>query len=663
MPLPWIKRLQIAPELAKAQFEALQRDAIVIYLSLFVVAGTLTYIHWDNGPRWINILFAAGLGLFAVVRLVNWRGFTAPHRLAGAIQRVVFTSTAIAGLMGTAFLAWTVLLSHHPDPETRMFTLFTLWICLIWVSVVALRVRAAVLLISCGFVPPYLLVLLLRPEPIYHTLAAMIGVMTLLLTRLLTTICSEFTNLVASRHDLRLQAERLQALSEENECLANLDMLTGLANRRRFLTELELTLTEASAARTGFAVGMMDLEGFKPVNDAFGYSVGDRVLIEVGHRLQDVLGETAFVARVGGDEFAMIIKGSHSDGALAKIGDKLCAAISNPYEVPGRTARINCFIGLVSFPESGRRAATLFERADYALCHAKRSRQNRTVVFSEQHEARLLEMARIEQALRTADLENEMYLAFQPIFDIETRRTCTFEALARWTNGELGAIGPNKFIPVAERTELIGGITEILLRKAARAAARWPEHVGLSFNLSACDLADPGLADRVAAILASARLNPERVDFEITETAALRDPTVVRANLDAIAALGCGIALDDFGSGQSNLAYIHQLPLTKIKIDASFVATLRANPVGHDVIRTIVELSRSLGCSCIIEGVETAEQMVVLKMLGCRLIQGYYYGKPMSATEALARIVGEQALERRASPQLAVAGAGLRAPV
>lgn len=436
-------------------------------------------------------------------------------------------------------------------------------------------------------------------------------------------------------------------LSRDNDRLANIDVLTGLANRRRFIAELEGRVANAEVSYSRFAVGMIDLDGFKPVNDAFGHAIGDRVLIEVGRRLTDIVSEDVFVSRVGGDEFALIVDSPVSDDELLALAHDITVVISRPYEMQGIIAKISCSMGFARYPDSGRLAQSLFERADYALFHSKQNRRGRATIFSAQHQERLTELARIEQALRSADLEREMYLAFQPIFDTENQQTPAFEALARWNSPELGTVPPDKFIPVAERTAMIGGITEILLNKAIREALRWPETIRMSFNLSARDLSDKDLVPRIGFILASERFDPRRIDFEITETATLKDPQAARTNLESLATLGCGIALDDFGTGLSNLAHIHQLPLSKIKIDRSFIGAIKTNRVSRDLIRSIVDLSRNLDCSCIVEGVETAEQLMILKSLGCRLIQGFYCGRPMSGTEALARIIGEQTLDRQ----------------
>lgn len=644
----WLRLLKEDPELAPAQVQAFLREVVLVYLTLIIIFDTLAYVHWGTVHVVLYAVVPGCLNLIGIARIVWWQIERRSLHLATESQsrRRRNTSVAISLALALGLFVWSVLLVHNSTGNARLFTAFTLWFAFHSAAVAALRFRT--LLIGCTvfFAPTYAIVLFIEGDTLFRPLALLSLLITAILSTLLLWSYRDFANLIRSRINLERQSDRLLALSDENDRLANLDVLTGLSNRRRLFAELETRVATARASGLSFVVGMIDLDGFKPVNDAFGHAVGDRVLVEVAHRLEEAVNQDMFIARIGGDEFVLIADGYYADAELVRMADDICTSVRRPYELPGIVAKISCSIGFARFPETGQTAEQLFERADYALFHSKQNRRGRATIFSAHHQARLTEMARVEQALGSANLEAEMYLAFQPIFDTERQQTLAFEALARWNSPELGFVGPDKFIPVAERTSLISGLTETLLHKAVREALRWPDWVRLSFNLSARDLGDPDLAKRLSAILMAERFPADRIDFELTETASLRDPNVARDNLDALSTIGCGVALDDFGSGLSNLAYIHQLPLTKIKIDRSFIAALPTNRVSRDLIRTIVDLSRNLGCSCIVEGVETAEQLMILKTLGCRLIQGYYCGKPMSGTEALARIVGEQNLEQ-----------------
>ncbi|RYE97533.1 MAG: EAL domain-containing protein, partial [Oxalobacteraceae bacterium] len=270
------------------------------------------------------------------------------------------------------------------------------------------------------------------------------------------------------------------------------------------------------------------------------------------------------------------------------------------------------------------------------LYHAKDHRRGTAVLFSTEHEARLRRQAAIEQALRHARLEDEFTLAFQPMIDGFTHRTIAFEALARWVSPTLGCVSPDQFIPVAERTGLINQLTEVLLVKALRAAGTWPETVSLSFNLSMADLCSPVAVERLCALIVRSGIDPGRIQLEATETAIIQDFDLAQAALLRLKRLGVSISLDDFGTGYSSLSYVHRLPVDKLKIDRSFTQAILEHETSRNIVRSIIDLSRNLKLGCVVEGVETAEQVVLLSTLGCTAMQGYFFHKPMPEAEVLA---------------------------
>lgn len=288
--------------------------------------------------------------------------------------------------------------------------------------------------------------------------------------------------------------------------------------------------------------------------------------------------------------------------------------------------------GLVAYPEGAATAQQLFERADYALYTAKHQRSGRAIIFSHDHETRIRETSRIEQALRHANLGSEMWLAYQPIRDIENARTIGYEALARWRSATLGVVDPDVFIPIAERAHQIGRLTEILLTKALNTAASWPESLYISFNLSALDLVSRDTMEAVRHIVAASGVAPGRIEFEITETAVMRDFDQASEALARLRQLGTRITLDDFGTGFSSLSHVHRLKPDKIKIDRSFVRDINVNEASRNIIRTIIDMCRNLGLECVVEGVETQAQLSILRSLGCQLIQGYLFGQPMTGS-------------------------------
>jgi len=382
---------------------------------------------------------------------------------------------------------------------------------------------------------------------------------------------------------------------------------------------------------------MIDLDGFKPVNDVYGHAAGDRVLIEVGRRLRETLGPTALVARLGGDEFGLLLPVSRDEPDVLAKGAAICAAIRQPIALPSGMARVAASIGfaLTSARETSREH--LVERADYALYNAKAKHRGMSVIFSAHHENAIREQSQIEQELRRADFDAEMRVLFQPIVDIGRDDTMAYEALARWRSPALGDVPPLAFIAAAERTGQINDLTAVLFAKALVAMAAWPVATGLSFNLSVNDISSPDLIERIRAMIEASAIAPDRIGFEITETALIHDFEEARAVLLRLKTLGVKIALDDFGTGYSSLMYVHRLPLDRIKVDRGFIADIVADRSSRDIVKSIVDLCRNLQITCVVEGVETAEQVTILRALGCRAMQGYFFGRP-EAPEVLSAL-------------------------
>lgn len=427
----------------------------------------------------------------------------------------------------------------------------------------------------------------------------------------------------------RLLAEQLRERAERQ---ADFDALSGLPNRRSYFANLEQMIAAPGAS---VYVGIIDLDGFKPVNDLYGHAVGDDLLVEVAARIRNTCPPAYLVARLGGDEFALGIDRPLSHDSLTHLGAALCEALRRPFTISGISIAISGSIGFAHFPTNGTTAREIYERADHALYCAKRATRGDVVIFTDRHEAEMTDYGLIEQTLRNADLVKELYLDFQPQFDILAQRTSGFEALARWASPTLGTVDPGQFIAAAERTGMIERVTGILLQKALAAAVTWPSDISLSFNLSPVDLVSPRSIANVTRIVRESGISPERLTFEITETMVMSDFECARESLVALANMGCRIALDDFGSGYSSFAYIHRFPLHRIKADRCFVTQLADDSAsGFGVLLAIAELCANLGLECLAEGVETEEEMRLVRQAGVRFVQGYLYGRPMNAAAA-----------------------------
>ncbi len=432
--------------------------------------------------------------------------------------------------------------------------------------------------------------------------------------------------------------------------LATYDTLTGLPNRRAFLK----TFDEHLARPGAFYLGLLDLDGFKPINDIYGHASGDQVLVEVARRLCVMCGPKAVVARLGGDEFAVILPGLY-EKELRTLGDDLCALLAEPYALDSETAYLSVSVGFTERAPDDDNASRLLERADYALYEAKERGRGMAVLFDRVHEARVRSTKEVEQALRGIDGEKELTLAFQPQYDIGQQRTVGFEALARWHSEKLGRVAPDVFIRAAERSGMITTLTPMLLEKALTAARTWPEDMGIAFNLSARDLLSPKGVDHIIAVVKASGVAATRIEFEITETAMLTDFTQAQRTISRLSDMGCRIALDDFGSGYTNFTYLNRVKVDKVKIDRAFVLELGKSDAAkadqaRKIIKSMVELAGTLGMGHVVEGVETAEELREIRAAGATLVQGYLFGRPMPAEDISGFLAQENQVKEHLTP-------------
>ena len=431
----------------------------------------------------------------------------------------------------------------------------------------------------------------------------------------------------------------IQKLGEQNARLASIDMLTELPNRRYYFDQLEKAFEEAQASGETIAAGVVDLDGFKPVNDTYGHRVGDQVLGIAAKRLASVQSDMIEICRIGGDEFAFFIRNVESNELLEGIGNAFIASLKEPITVGDLTVGIGCSVGFATCESSDLRAGNvenagvIYENADFALYHAKKTGKGRTVIFSQEHKDILLENGRIQQALRTADIENELFCVFQPMVDIRSGRVKTFEALARWNSQTLGKISPSQFIPAIEQMGYMSVVTPALLKKCMIAMQDWPEEINLSFNLSSHDVCSPDTVQKLLQVVSESGIDPERIYFEVTESVVIQDFDLALAHLNMIKLCGIKIALDDFGTGYSSLSYVNQLPLDKLKIDRCFVTDIESNHSSLNIVRSVISLCQDMRMECVVEGAETKGQVEALASVGCETIQGYFYSRPLPADD------------------------------
>jgi diguanylate cyclase (GGDEF)-like protein len=433
-------------------------------------------------------------------------------------------------------------------------------------------------------------------------------------------------------------SRRLREQVDHNQKLANSDPLTGLPNREMLRRRVKSAICRDE--KSGHCVGLLlfDLDRFKDINDTLGHHYGDLLLQEIGPRLTQVLREGDLIARLGGDEFAVVLPGLTSAVHAKALGHRLRSALSAPFVLEGVSLDVEASMGIAVTPEHGTDFETLLQHADVAMYIAKKANLGLSVydpVLDEHSPMRLALIGELQSALAHPE---QFILHYQPKANMRTGALAGLEALVRWQHPERGLLGPDEFIPTAERTGMIRTLTDLVLGKALGQLREWRDAglvTPIAINLSTRCLLDPGLPDDVSALLDAYGLSGTELDVEITESAIMADPERAHEVLSRLVALGVGIAIDDFGTGYSSMAHLKRLPVHEIKIDKSFVIDLQDSGSDAAIVRSIVELARNLGLGVVAEGVETKETWQHLAGLGCTTAQGYYLARPLPADSVL----------------------------
>ncbi|MDP8913791.1 MAG: EAL domain-containing protein [Pseudomonadota bacterium] len=417
--------------------------------------------------------------------------------------------------------------------------------------------------------------------------------------------------------------------------LARFDSLTGLPNRVQMRQMLEDALRNAAERRRGCSLFLIDLDRFKNVNDTLGHPAGDELLRQVAQRLTRVIGEQGQVGRLGGDEFKAVLPGLDDEGRLGTLANCLIHQVSKPYMIDGHNVTIGASVGIAIASPRGACADALIRDADLALYAAKAAGRGTHCFFAPEMHSDAKDRQILENDLRNAITREELKLLFQPQVNSVTEDVVGFEALLRWEHPTRGRIMPEDFVPLAEECGLIAGIGAWVLRTACAEAAKWPDHVSIAVNLSPLQFTNAGLPGVLMNALASAHLDPGRLELEITESVFLEDSPATDETFAKLKALGVRLVLDDFGTGYSSLGYLRKAPFDKIKIDQSFVrGAAEEGSRNAAIVRAIVAMAEGLGMETTAEGAETADELALIRQLGCSQIQGYIFGRPMDAEQA-----------------------------
>src|SRR5438477_1351723 len=438
--------------------------------------------------------------------------------------------------------------------------------------------------------------------------------------------------------DLTEQRRSEQEISR----LARFDSLTSLPNRAMMRQTLDEALRNANHRQKGCALFMIDLDRFKNVNDTLGHPVGDALLRQVADRLKSVIGNHGQVGRLGGDEFQAVLPGGADIGLLESLARTLIDQVSRPYTIEGNKVTIGASLG-VAIGDPGRASAdALVRNADLALYAAKAAGRGKHCVYEPSMHSEAADRQLLENDLRQAIERGELSVNYQPIVRAAEEEISGFEALVRWQHPTRGAISPDKFIPLAEEAGLIGNIGEWVLRTALEEAAHWPDHVRVAVNLSPLQFNDPEVVEMVSKHLDQTGVQAERLELEITEGVFLAEGDTTDETFAKLKALGVRLALDDFGTGYSSLGYLKKAPFDKIKIDQSFVrGAASATNRNSALIRAIVTMAETLDMDTCAEGVETHDDLQLIRELGVSMVQGYIFGQPTPA--ATARVIANSA--------------------
>ena len=637
------------PELYRSQYKWMARQTPPLYFIIIGASVAVSYLTWDLAPLSLTVYGPSALIALSVIYFFWF--IIIPKNLDAAVYNramlIRLHSTVwISIFLGSSYAAWGITLLNVSDGHERGLIALIATISSFSVALCLMHLRIAAVMIASCVTLPITIYFALSGVPGLMVTACLLTITTVVFIRLLNWYSADFAQMIIQQQLMKAKQVEEEKLNAINLALANEDSLTGLANRRSFLFSLEQRVAKLNRGEVdGLTVGILDLDGFKQVNDMYGHPVGDRLLAQVGARLKAQLCNDIVIARLGGDEFGIMVCRQPDENSITKLGTVICDAMKEPFNMDGLVANLGGSVGFAIWQSNDDTADKLFENADYALYHAKKEMRGGVVIFDDEHAATIKAVAGIERHIHDADYEKEMFLVYQPIVSTNQAITVGFEVLARWQSPELGLVSPAVFVRAAERGGTINRLTAALLKMALAEAANWPDDVFMSFNLSMQDITSSQAVLNLISIIHKSGFDPHRITFEITETSMMSNYEKAMESLNLLRNMGAKIAIDDFGTGHSSLAHVRTLPIDKLKLDRSFIVDIEDEEDASAIVDIMLELAQSLHLDCIVEGVETQGQFGILNAFGCDLIQGYYFSKPLTAQKAREYIAAERALE------------------
>jgi diguanylate cyclase (GGDEF)-like protein len=603
------------------RYRTAQSQIPLMYLILNINMLSLCFTHLGKAPVALTHYAPIALLITSCIRVSIWVRRRNQTTSKGRARRALKTTLVVAVILSAFFVAWALSLFAYGDAQSKSHVVFFIGLTITTIITCLITIRQASTLLFATVVVPASIFLVSQSEMVYQAIAInmflAIGAMVIVLNR----ADNHFQNSIEKQSELNLANNKIRKV-------ANRDSLTGLPNRRRFFKSLAAKIKNHKKGVT--ALVLVDLDGFKPINDVFGHPAGDKVLSGVANRLSQILPNNSFLSRLGGDEFALILWGMAQNEVVETVQDIL-VHISEPIMLDEGSAAVSATAGIAFYPDVADNSERLFERADYALCFAKQEHKGEAIVFMPHHEEYIVQASKLAKYLREADFRTEFDVAYQPIWNLEKQAIKGFEALARWKSPKLGNVPPDQFIAAAEQAGLVSELSYVLIEKAIEDAKTWPNYIKLGINLSAIDVCSFETVSRILTLIETHQFDPKRITVEVTETAVMRDFERAVQSLLRLKEVGIQIALDDFGTGHSSLSCLKRLPLDHVKIDKSFIQNIKDDPQELEVTATIIRLCEIHGIKCVAEGIESALQMEALLRINCRVMQGYHFARPMPA--------------------------------
>lgn len=613
--------MALRDEMRRLQYEALKSKALTMYSVVLIQLGAWTLGGAGQLPPLISIYIPALLIAVVTARMIVWRQRRNDDPDSASIKRRIRATIAVAWAISCMFAIYGVLILLMAPSGEHVFAL--LLICLASIAgghCLAVLPSAAFPAVIAG--PFSAGVLLLASGD--RMMMAVGADMILTCFILLAMVFVQFREFAGQ---LAIQAHEKQ--------LAQSDALTDLPNRRAFMTHLQDKVAYEGVDER-FALLMLDLNGFKPINDNYGHGIGDQVLIELAHRLRRLGPSEAFPARLGGDEFAIIAPGV-GDAVEAQIyARSVLALFDRPFVIEGVTVSLSTAIGIALYPDHGADEISLIANADLALYRGKRGGGSPIVLFDETIKSQTRRAMQVEQAMGFKESIADVDIVYQPIVALEGGGIVRFEALARWSDPTLGDVNPLEFLGAAERTGKVSRMSERIFETALLAASTWPRHVGLSLNLSAVQLHNPSVPLMLIKLLDFYRFDPARLEVELAEGVFLKDIETAKLTVGLLRDIGVRIVLDNFGAGYAAVGYLKEMRFDHVKIDGKLLREVDVSQPAQLLMAGVLQLCGAMGIRCTAEQIERKAQRDVARRLGCERGQGYFFGRPVSAEVASA---------------------------